>query len=697
MEFNKPTDIVESVTLVYADGNKEVCRYVSEQGNTQVFECKDGEVSLTFSDHVLGLSVTARKPLNPFFFVEIDLKIKQNNNVLSLTINPSVADFYAQAFSYYNPLAVDREPSVPRPPDNPVYPSKTDELSHIDFVKRFPCWAYPVIGTISPYTIFVLLKVGESYISMLSLSSGDTVAYLWPGLKLRVFLGSAKNTVDASWLLSIGIDVDPYEAVRKCVYTASKFCVFKPRDAKRRPPFIDKLGWCSWNALLTEDLSHYNVVSIVKGLLDRGVPIRWVLIDDGWQNEVRKGKEWFVRVLKRLGADEKKFPMDLRGVVEDLKKLGEIELTGLWHTINIHWGGFDKEFIEKMEIQGYRNPFADAYVPIPETANAMDLYEKFLRWVKSQGFDLVKVDNQWIIHALYWGRYSIGKAAKAIQVALQLATAINGLDIINCMSMVPEDYSNYFLSNVMRVSMDYIPFWKADAKLHTMFSIYNALLFSHIAYPDYDMWITYDPYAKVHAVARVFSGGPVYITDRHPEKTDINIVNMITLDNGEVVRVDEPGLLTRDILFRDPYNEKVLLKIAGRVGESIALALFNINRDGVEIEENIGLEITPYRIDHDSYIYYSVFSREKGVVRRGEKVSVKLGELDVEVMIFTPIKDGRAVIGLKEYILPPYPIKTLWTKDRLYIVSKASGTLMFYSNGVFTERYIEKNSVIEIP
>jgi len=109
------------------------------------------------------------------------------------------------------------------------------------------------------------------------------------------------------------------------------------RKDKRRPSILRGLGWCSWNALLTDDLSHENVVKIVRCLIERGVPISWLIVDDGWQRSAVKGDQWFTRVMLGLEPDEKKFPKGFRALVEDLKELG-VKRVGLWHTVNILWG-----------------------------------------------------------------------------------------------------------------------------------------------------------------------------------------------------------------------------------------------------------------------------------------------------------------------------------------------------------------------
>jgi hypothetical protein len=690
--------LLKDVYVILGDGTRTACRTLSEEEKKVVLECGYATTNITVDNGIVSIDISSPIPLRSVFVGEFVLDIKGVEKVLALTLHPSYAYMYRNAFSYYNPLAVDRTPTAEKPPDAPEYPPKAASISYADFVKSFPCWTYPSI--ISPesiplYTVFILLKLGNKFGAIATWSSGDLTAYIGEGLKIKLFTGSSRTIIRRSVVATIAFDEDPYKAVEKVVEKSSKVLPLKLRRFKKEPVFLKYFGWCSWNALLTEDLNHENVVKIVRGLIERGVPIKWAIIDDGWQKEVRKGREWFLRVLADLNADDKKFPGGFSRTVEELKKLG-LELVGLWHTINIHWGGFEKNVVEKLGIEGYKVPFVDSYVPPPQLEKAIEFYTAFHRWVKNQGFDFVKIDNQWSIHALYQGLYTSAEAARNIQIALQISSQVNSLDILNCMSMAPEDYSNYFASNVMRISIDYIPFWKAEPKLHTLFSVYNSLFFNYIAYPDYDMWISYDPYAKIYAITRVFSGGPIYITDRHPEKTDINLIKSIVLPDGEAVRVDEPGLPTRDILFRDPYNEKVLLKIASKSKHTYAVALININREGVEIEDEVSLEDLPYKVEEGNYVYYMVFSGKWGIITPRERIKVSLKELEAEIIIFTPIKNNKAIIGLKEYLLPPYPIEIIETNSKLYIRSRVEGTLIYIENNILKQIKVQKESITEL-
>ena len=699
---------IRSVTLTFASEGSIICLYEGsrKEGGDEIFRyrCRDALVDIYVSTideggALIGLSVASLRTLDSISPFELDLDVEEpSGGILVLTTHKDAAKYHSMAFGYYNQIAINKEPRGPKPPEDPEYPPQLGFISHDEYVRGYPCWTYPVISRdlklIPYYSVFLLADYGGKYMAVLTFTDKCITTYLDPGPKLRAFLGKDMDNISLSWMASIAIDEDPYKAIKQCVMTASSRLPFKSRGRKRTPVFMEKIGWCSWNALLTEDLSHENVVKIVRGLMDRGIRLGWVIIDDGWQDEVKR-EGWPHRILRRLSTNER-FPAGLMGTVRSLKDLG-VSLVGLWHTINIHWSGFERDLSRDFGVAGYFSKFNESYVPPPKMDEAFELYKRFFEWVKCNGIDFVKVDNQWVIHALYNGDFSVGESSRNIELAMQAAAYANGLDILNCMSMAPENYSNFLFSNATRVSIDYIPFWKTDAKLHTIFSVYNALLFGHIVYPDYDMFMSYDPYALVHAVARIFSCGPLYITDREPERTNIDLLKRLILPDGRLVRVCEPAMPTRDVLFRDPYNEPVLLKVASRVGESIAIAAFNVSRSGARISDSITLNILPFSVKRQRYVYYKVFGDEWGVLEWDDGLNISLGELEVEVIVLSPIEGDKAVIGLKEFILPPSPISIFRTSDgRVLVQSAASGTLLYYVNGRFIERRVEEDSTLEI-
>ena len=92
-----------------------------------------------------------------------------------------------------------------------------------------------------------------------------------------------------------------------------------------------------------------------------------------------------------------------------------------------------------------------------------------------------------------------------------------------------------------------------------------------------------------------------------------------------------------------------------------------------------------------------VFRGERGLLKSNGELKLSLKELDVEVIILAPVKEGKAIIGLKEYILPSFLIEIVGQVDgKILVKSVASGTLLYYANKTFSETEVKEGSITEI-
>lgn len=620
--------------------------------------------------------------------------------LLALTNLHIFKQVYEHAMGYYNQVATERTPREPPPPENFPYPRPDlsrvpDPLSHY---LSIPAWLYPYhtisIDEIPPYTPFLLSEIPGGHLGFLSLSD-ITVAYMGPGRLVTVFTGTRLKKLPYTRILAVGAGPDPYILTSLLVKASSIALGFKTRVEKEEPSFIRYLGWCTWNALGLLDLSEDRVLRIVSGLVEKQVPVRYVIIDDGWQVEELEtveagGYRLVSRILSEIEPDPKKFK-SFKTLIDSLKVIG-INDVGIWHTINIHWGGITKELAEKTGVSV--KPFIGKKGVLPSSEEDWEkMYDKLYSYYEDAGFTFVKVDNQWVSEITNTDSFPAGESARIMQRVLQNSAQKHKLKILNCMSLTPGNLFNYWLSNVTRASIDYVPFWKTGAKLHNFFALYNSVLVSEISYPDYDMFMTYDPYALLHLVFRVLSGGPLYITDRDLEKTNVPLIRKAVLPNGEIVRPDEPAKPTLDILYKNPYSEKVLLKAFTKLREQVIVAAANVNRSGGVIRDVVSLKHVTYRPLTKKYVVYEVFSRDLRVLEDPvEEIVVELGELETEVYVFAPVIDDVAVVGLVDYVLPGYPV---WRSDKM-VCSKAKGELKYNERGKDNTVLISENTCIEI-
>lgn len=698
---NKNVDIwIESIKILGVDEEREIKHLPTliqgvNKSTLYVFEDDGYNLKLRIDENegisVLGAEIPTSLQKLGIEPLEIKTSIKPSpEKTLVLTNLNFLGKTYETAMRYYNMRVLGVEEGVP-PPEDISIPSQHAPLDLIQHYGSVPAWLYPIhvddINKIPSFTIMILSRVREHYFAALGLAD-NSVTYFHPGMCIKSYTGFEEDTLRFTWLAALGLGDSPYELIERLFEQASLRLNFKLRVHKEKPKNFNGLGWCSWNALGLRDLTSKNVLSVVRDLIVRGVKLSYVIIDDGWQAE--KEEELRIpgyapiklRVLEDLEPNSEKFEGGFPTLVRELKNLG-IRHVGLWHTLNLHWGGFSERVANELSVTAIKSLIQPGCALSPSFSEYFRAYKNLYSKLNKEGFSFVKVDNQWIIEPLYLGVENAGSAAKKAQNALQEASVESGLEILNCMSMTPSCLFNYWRSNVVRASIDYVPFWRSGAKLHNYFCLYNSLLVSQIAYPDYDMFITYDEASLLHLIFRVLSGGPIYITDREVDKTNFDLLRKILLPDGDVVKPDEPALPTLDILFKNPYMEPVLLKAFTRIGKHFVIGVGNVYRHGGVVKDTVSLSHTKYYVPGGNYLVYRVLTNEKFLVSGpDEKVEIELDELEADVLVFTRIEDGLGVAGLRDYLLPPYPIRI---KDETSVETRAPGTLIYYKNGDIIE------------
>jgi len=466
----------------------------------------------------------------------------------------------------------------------------------------------------------------------------------------------------AAPVFAIGFGENPYDLVRELYAfgfetmheTDPKGVIGLPRWEKDYPEIFKYVGWCSWNAHY-RTVNHEDLIKQAASFKEAGFPLRWMLIDDGWQSVTNEKKNWFPWSQGKLYMTSfeanKKFPGGLKRTTEILKQDYGIEYVGVWHTFQGYWNGIaiDSELGREYE---------DALMPVSETAAIPDprsdagerFWMDWYEFLSDSGVDFTKVDNQSTLASLVGGELPVSKAMAQAQQNIQRASQRHfDSNMINCMEMNIDVVYQWRTTNIGRSSGDYVPILPHNPRTHQVKNVMNAMWIENTLYPDYDMWKTHDQHPEYHGVARAMSGGPVYITDNAGRERFEHLWPLV-LSDGRIIMADRPGLPVERTMLYDPLRERVPLMAFVRSGRAGAVALWNVDR----FERRIKADVSPSDvngIEGEEFALYEHFTGELNVAGRDDSIETRLSRWGVRLYMVVPVEEGFAAIGLSDKYL----------------------------------------------
>jgi hypothetical protein len=554
-----------------------------------------------------------------------------------------------------------------------------DDFARGMALKRFKLyWTAPVFVSdhrlLSPANVLLLWQqtAGDGYHTMIPLAGDGMVSEVGVSeIEYRPEFRVSASSHDPRFaprrvpLFAYATSRDPYELPRDAYRTA--FAATEQygrlRWQKTLPEPFGWLGWCSWNAY-QQTVSEEKILASARSLADKQIPVGFMLIDDGWLSV--KGQK-----LTGFDADPAKFPRGLGATARALREQYRVRHVGVWHTFQGYWTGVDLESPLARDYRLFRGREGNA-LPDPREGRGAQFYADWYAKLKEWGFDFVKVDGQANNVKFTDGLMPLFVSAAGSQRNLQEAAQkhfnydgrggdgqrADGVGVINCMEMTLENAYNWRTSNVARNSDDYLPEVAHNFKDHIFQNAYNAYWMSNFAYPDWDMFQSHDANAAYHAVARAVSGGPVYFTDE-PGKERAELLRPLALSDGRLLMLDEPGQVTRDLLFTDVSLQPVALKVFGRItrpGLSAGMVgAFNANKRAPVVWGSLTVaDVEGLSAGADGVAVYRRSDGTVSLLRGGNPVSpVTLPLSGFDLFTLSPADGGIAVFGLLDKYLSP--------------------------------------------
>lgn len=477
---------------------------------------------------------------------------------------------------------------------------------------------------------------------------------------------------DVSFVMSSGID--PYDCCEQAVRTALALldgfnC---HRKEKLYPTVFEYLGWCSWDAFY-HDINEEGIFNKLEEMQQKNVPLKWVLIDDGWLEADYKTQR-----LIGMDAAKDKFCKGLKETVRVIKEKYGIRYVGLWQAIMGYWNGInpnsEADCLLKENIEVLPN---GAHVPKASESGSFGFWNRWHSYLRKCSIDFVKVDSQSAISIFYRGLKSYGEASYGMHRGLEASVSLHfDKQIINCMGMAPQDMWNRASSSISRSSDDFVPGEKHSFREHAIQNAYNSLLHGQLYWGDWDMfWSEHDDNWQ-NSVLRSISGGPVYVSDPVGKSNPTYILPLVLRD-GRVLRCEDVGMPTADCLFEDPIDSIIPLKIFNRYKNCHVIAAFNINAKEKICGGMLSIEDIP-SMARQAYYVYQWKARTVNLLRPGEQILFDLLPNDAELFLLIPHETCVTPIGLADKFISPAAIDDVrWQGDSCFVCLKQGGMFAF--------------------
>ncbi|MFG0248104.1 MAG: Sip1-related alpha-galactosidase [Phycisphaeraceae bacterium JB051] len=486
-------------------------------------------------------------------------------------------------------------------------------------------------------------------------------------------------------VLSWAICDNVYEACRQVWDTALKHPLVgqstRAREEKQYPEILTHLGWCSWEQYKF-DISEDVLTKAMNGIEASGLPIRYVLVDDGHLNHEN-------RRLLDFEIDKAKFPNGWKPIL-DRRTSDGVTWIGLWLCFNGYWAGLSTQGDWDYLSDHLEQIDDNTLMPKQGFINAMAFYDQMIQKPRQAGFDFVKVDDQ-AQSPKFYKQTTQGIASSIDNAqALEAACARHMDGLINCMAHSNICAFNTRVSNVTRCSEDYKvnDAWRGKAHLHNSFA--NMLWLGATVWGDHDMFHSNDQLAGyTMAVSKAVSGGPVYLSD---DPTDFDPSNVLPLCDaqGKLYRPIAPATALPDSIYINPFKDEVVYRtIAPLEHDSVALALFNLTEPTIPVKG----KISPEDYTHGSALIRDQDAWElpeegvacydwqtKKLFKLNGDHAVSLPAFECQLFLVSPIKFGIALIGdVRKYLSPATITQALITPDQLLIELHEAASITVYS------------------
>jgi hypothetical protein len=462
-----------------------------------------------------------------------------------------------------------------------------------------------------------------------------------------------------------GFDSNPYRLIKRLVAQAKHHSPFPPKTINKAPKWVKSLGWSS-EKVLQNPLKNQDFLNLLMEIEKEKLSFGFLLLDSPWQEINEKNQ------LDNFEFNSSLL-MGLKPLVNEAKSRIGVKSVGVSHSIfGASHGvapysdlGREYQLLPKglVHPDDYKRFISLLHAPLQEAGVDFLLLKDLSDVLDSVNSHLPKVEATKNITDAFKESYS-----KTFDTGLLSDQAHNSIHLY---------HSN--TEDVVRTASPPLSGLQHNPNLGLYQSAYNSLLIGNLAIPDWGSFSSSKKDAWAQAAARVLSGGPIYIND-DIEHINHDLLLASTLPNGEIFNWDHFAFPTRSSLFFDPIKDQPLM-IFNTQGEVKTLGIFNLK------DQDTGYLIGPQDVDllpdqnQNMYVLFSYKEGYLGKVNVKDWIQRKIKAQDWDVVTFSPVKNGVAIIGNPQSLNPYGWVEKLEWKEKdnlsqLNICARAKGPMV---------------------
>ena len=533
-------------------------------------------------------------------------------------------------------------------------------------------------GKIPERTQIAFLKYKDRYACIVPMAGKQYKTYLVKGkeniirMEMTAYIAGMSKMDEPVFLYME--DANLYGAIEKAFTWLASYKGICQKKKRRLPEIFQYMGWCSWDAFYQE-ITEEKVRAKAKELREKKVPVRWILMDDGWLATKDE-------LLYDYAPEKEKFPSGFAQMIRDIKQNGNISWFGVWHALGGYWGGVLPE--SKLELQEKEHLCYTSngkILPGYKEEAAFGFYRDWYEHLRKEGIDFVKVDGQSAVKNYFENSVPVCTVATGIHKGLEGAASYMDGAIINCMGMAMENMLSRPTSAVSRNSDDFVPAKENGFAEHLLQNAYNALYQDELYYCDWDMfWTNHEDCIK-HSLLRAISGGPVYFSDKIGE-TNPEVLYPLGYQDGKVIMMDRAAKPAQDCLFVNPLEEGVLkltnIASYGEKGKAGGIAVYNLT--GKQQEYHFSPKDVWDMDISDQYWIYDYFHKKAILCNRDEDVTASLERGGYAWYQILPGNEEGVFLGLTEKYVGFAMVESMHiTQKTMTGVIKEQGIIGFLS------------------